>query len=126
MHKVLGVGPIANDAWAPPLPHAIVGFDDVESVDGTVVLALAVDGGIADHHIIEPPLGEGIAEELLADDFAGSVDDGSRRRPVGEKGRRLKEVAGQSGSVAIDGARGGEHQLPYAGDAAGLDDVLRA
>src|SRR5262249_57956270 len=89
MHKMLGVGPIANDAWAPPLPHAVVGFDDVESVGGPVVLTLAVDGRIADHYIVEPPLGERIAAELLADDFTGSVDDGSRRRSVGEKGRRL-------------------------------------
>src|SRR5262245_61026808 len=121
MHKMLAVGPLANDAWAPSLPHAIVGLDDVESVGGTVVLSLAVDCRIADRYIVEPPLGERIAAELLADDFTGSVDDGSGRRSVGEKGRRLEEVAGQSGPIAIDGAGGREHQLPHAGDAAGLD-----
>src|SRR5215813_6241965 len=43
VHKMLGVGPVANDARATSLTHAVVGFDDVEGIGGTIVLALAID-----------------------------------------------------------------------------------
>src|SRR5262249_2653773 len=123
---MLGVGPLPNDARATSLTHAVVGFSDVEVVGGAVVLALAIDRGIADRDVVEPALGKRIAAELLADDFARPVNDGAGRRAVGEKGRRLDEVASEAGPVAIDGAGRREHQLLHAGDAAGLDDVLRA
>ena len=125
VHEVLGVGAVADDARAQALAHAVVRLDDVERVGGPVVLALAVDGGIAHHHVVEPALEEGVAAELLADDLAGAVDDRPWRRAVGQERRGLDEIALQAGPVAVDRAGGGEHELLHAGDAAGLDHVLQ-
>src|SRR6185295_18124873 len=83
VHEMLGLRAIANDARTLAAPNPIVRLDDVERVGGAVVLALAIDGGIAQGDVVEAALQMRVAAELLADDLAGAVQNGGGRRPRG-------------------------------------------
>src|SRR5262245_25806649 len=93
VHEMLDFRAIPQHAWPLAAAYAIVRFDDVERVGGAVVLPLAVNGCVAQHDVVEAPLAVGIAAELLADDLAGAIKDGSRRRADGMKRRALDQLA---------------------------------
>ncbi|MNV69482.1 hypothetical protein D3C71_1623950 [compost metagenome] len=99
---MLGVGAVARQHGAFTLAHAVVGFHDVQRVGRAVVLAFAVNGGIAQHHVVQPGLLVVLAAKLLAHDLGRAIQNGGRGRAFGMEGAVLDQRAGDAGAIAID------------------------
>src|SRR5689334_21148448 len=86
MHEVLGLRAITNDPRPPATTYPVERLDDVERIGCPIVLALAIDGGMAQHNVFETAVAVSVAAARLADDLAGAVQGGSGRRSAEWKG----------------------------------------
>lgn len=126
MHEVLGVGAVAGQHGTLALAHAVIGLHDVQRIRGAVVLALAIHGGIAQHHIVQPGLLVVLAAQLLAHDLGGAIQDRRGRRADGMERAVLGQRAGDAAAVAVDRVGRSENELLHLVGAAGFQHVLRA
>ena len=123
---MFGFRPITENLGRQAALHPVIGLNNVKRIGGAVVLAFAVNRGIAQNHVIQPEAALHVTAKLFTDDFCGAIENRSGWGAHTMKRRGFHKITRNTRPIAIDRVGRCKHHLAQPGGTCRFQRILHA